>query len=226
MVSRIACVVTGGSPGFAIARWIAATRSKSRMALSDIDAVGAQRRGVGDAFAKLRDRHAAFLDLAHDGAAVDQFAPVLVDRLRIAQAGEALEFFGEIGAFLKRRDDVAGALVLQRPAVQAACSAAMRLVSSRFKKVAIAISRQNTSRIMISAMVRPSTRPRWYDERCSHNLSAHGRTRLSGFIGRDLSEPGSPAERGASAAWISCNSWLTATTTLWACSRLISVFLA
>src|ERR1700680_2128484 len=42
----------------------------------------------------------------------------------------------------------------------------MRLVSSLFKNVAIAISRQNTSRIMISAMVRPSTRPRWYDERC------------------------------------------------------------
>ena len=44
--------------------------------------------------------------------AVDQFTPVLVDRLRIAEAGEALEFFGEVGAFLKRGDDVAGALVL------------------------------------------------------------------------------------------------------------------
>ena len=69
--------------------------------LVGIDAAGAKGGGIGDAFAKLSDRHAAFLDLADNSAAVDQFTPVLVDRLRIAQTREALEFFGEISTFLQ-----------------------------------------------------------------------------------------------------------------------------
>src|SRR5579872_540916 len=47
-----------------------------------------------------------------------------------------------------------------------ASSAAMRLVSSRLRKAAMAINRQNTNNTMISAMVSPSTRPRRYEDRC------------------------------------------------------------
>jgi len=107
---------TGGSPGF-IARLIAATNSESRMALPTSMPFEWSAAAFAIPSRSFRDRHGRFsFSRSHSQPflPVHKFTPVLVNRLGVTEAGQALKLFQARSAlFLKRGDDFAVAFILK-----------------------------------------------------------------------------------------------------------------